>query len=110
MLKSCRSSTWPVIDLRQRPSVCPRLDVHAVYLGTPGPHPACPAGLLGRTEAVMIGPIRQESTDVRGATDHPPGLLSLGPATPMRQGFLKSLLETGRALAIPTSALHIEGL
>ncbi|HXP19038.1 MAG TPA: glycoside hydrolase domain-containing protein [Streptosporangiaceae bacterium] len=62
-------ASWPVIDLRRRPSACPRLDVHAVYLGTPGPDPVCPAGLLGRTEAVMIGPIRPGSTDLQGATE-----------------------------------------
>ena len=50
--------SWPVVSFAADPSACPRLDVHAVYLGTPGPDPICPAGLVGRSEAVMIGPIR----------------------------------------------------
>ena len=28
--------------------------MHAVYLGTPGPDPACPAALYGKTEAVQV--------------------------------------------------------
>ncbi len=49
-------ASWPVVSFGTDPSACPRLDVHAVYLGTPGPDPICPAGLVGRSEAVMIGP------------------------------------------------------
>jgi hypothetical protein len=50
-------ASWPVIDFARHPKACPRLDVHAVYLGRPGPNPICPAGLVGKTEAVMIGPL-----------------------------------------------------
>jgi len=60
-------ASWPVISFARDPSACPRLDVHAVYLGTPGPDPICPAGLVGRSEAVMIGPIRGSSARARGA-------------------------------------------
>jgi Domain of unknown function (DUF1906) len=43
--------------------------VHAVYLGTPGPDPACPAEeLTGKTEAVQLMPINPASPDVRAAT------------------------------------------
>jgi glycoside hydrolase-like protein len=49
-------ASWPVISFSKHPDACPRLDVHAVYLGTPGPNPICPAGLVGKTNAVMIGP------------------------------------------------------
>jgi Domain of unknown function (DUF1906) len=62
-------SSWPVFDLTRSPSVCPRLDRHAVYLGTPGPDPACPAaGMGGKTEAVQLMPINPSSPDVRAAT------------------------------------------
>lgn len=48
-------ASWPVVDLGAHPAACPRLDVHAVYLGTAGPHPACPAsGLAAKTENVQI--------------------------------------------------------
>jgi Domain of unknown function (DUF1906) len=63
--------SWPVLDLARHPSACPRLDVHAVYLGVPGPDPSCPAGTLtphGKTEAVQIWPASTENPDVREAT------------------------------------------
>lgn len=47
-------ASWPVIRFARNPAACPRLDVHAVYLGTPGADPICPAGLVGKTEAVML--------------------------------------------------------
>src|SRR5690349_21727117 len=50
-------AAWPVIRFARHPRACPRLDVHAVYVGTPGPDPACPAGLVGKTDAVMVGPM-----------------------------------------------------
>jgi hypothetical protein len=62
-------ASWPVINLRRHPSACPRLDVHAVYLGRPGPDPICPAGLLGKTEAVMIEPVNRNGPDVHEAMD-----------------------------------------
>lgn len=60
-------ASWPVVNLGQNPSACPRLDVHAVYLGTPGPDPVCPAGLLGKTEAVLIEPLNPGGPDAREA-------------------------------------------
>jgi hypothetical protein len=62
--------SWPVVNLRANPRVCPRLDVHAVYLGKPGPQPRCPASGLGaKTEAVQILPARPGSPQVVGATE-----------------------------------------
>jgi hypothetical protein len=49
-------AAWPVYDLARDPQRCVRLDVHAVYLGTPGPNQQCPAHLVGRTEAVVLSP------------------------------------------------------
>ena len=57
-------SSWPVRDLTQHPGICPRLDQHAVYLGRPGPDPACPTAAQGKTEAVQIQSISQQSPDV----------------------------------------------
>ncbi|HXL88166.1 MAG TPA: glycoside hydrolase domain-containing protein [Streptosporangiaceae bacterium] len=48
-------ASWPVYRLAEDPSQCVRYDVHALYLGTPGPDQNCPAGLVGRTETVSIG-------------------------------------------------------
>jgi hypothetical protein len=47
---------WPVYRLDEHPQTCVRYDVHAVYLGTPGPDMECPAGLIGRTQTVSFLP------------------------------------------------------
>jgi hypothetical protein len=47
---------WPVYDLAADPTTCVRFDVHAVYLGHPGADMNCPAGLLGRADAVLVEP------------------------------------------------------
>lgn len=47
---------WPVYDLGREPSRCPRMDMHAVYLGAVGPAARCPASLIGRTEALEVSP------------------------------------------------------
>lgn len=64
-------ASWPVVNLARHPRACPRLDVHAVYLGTQGPAapgPACPATLRGKTAAVAIQAISRTSPDLRQAT------------------------------------------
>jgi hypothetical protein len=49
-------ATWKVYDLAQDPTTCVRFDVHAVYLGTPGPDMNCPAQVVGRTDALLVEP------------------------------------------------------
>jgi hypothetical protein len=49
-------ASWPVYRLDQHPRTCVRYDVHAVYLGTPGPDMQCTAGLIGRTQTVSFIP------------------------------------------------------
>jgi len=56
---------WPVHDLAADPTACVRFDVHAVYLGHPGADMACPAGIVGRTDAVLVEPT--EGSDHGGA-------------------------------------------
>ena len=51
---------WPVYDLAADPSTCVRFDVHAVYLGHPGEDMNCPAGLVGRADAVLVEPTEGE--------------------------------------------------
>jgi hypothetical protein len=48
---------WPVHDLAAEPTTCVRFDVNAVYLGHPSPDMDCPAGLVGRAEAVLVEPV-----------------------------------------------------
>ena len=47
---------WPVHDLAAEPTTCVRFDVHAVYLGHPGADMDCPAGIVGRADAVLVEP------------------------------------------------------
>jgi Domain of unknown function (DUF1906) len=62
-------AAWPVFNLARHRAVCPRLNRHAVYLGTPGPDPGCPADdLAGKTAAVQLMPINDASPDLRAAT------------------------------------------
>lgn len=49
-------SGWPVHDLDADPTTCVRFDVNAVYLGHPGADMNCPAGLVGRADAVLVEP------------------------------------------------------
>jgi hypothetical protein len=49
--------SWPVYDLSVDRHRCVRFDQHAVYLGTQGPEPACPARAIGRTEALQVTPL-----------------------------------------------------
>ncbi|WP_406425419.1 glycoside hydrolase domain-containing protein [Streptomyces sp. NBC_01589] len=64
-------SSWPVIDLAAHPDTCVRFDRHAVYLGhaTDAGQATCPAGLVGRTEALVIEPLDATSRkSVDGST------------------------------------------
>ncbi len=47
-------ATWPVIDLKLHPRTCVRLDRPAVYLGSPGPAPSCPAHAVGRADTIWL--------------------------------------------------------
>jgi hypothetical protein len=57
-----------VVNLARQPRACPRLDVHAVYLGRPGPDPACSADLRGKTTAVTMQRVDAASPDLRQAS------------------------------------------
>jgi Domain of unknown function (DUF1906) len=59
---------WKVLNLSRHPAACPRLDIRAVYLGSPGPHPSCPAGAVGRAEAVWIRRVTPAGPEAREAT------------------------------------------
>ncbi len=49
-------AAWPVIRTSPTSTTCVRFDVHAIYLGDPGQDQACPTGLLGTTEAILVQP------------------------------------------------------
>ncbi len=52
---------WLVYNLTTDPNRCVELDIHAVYLGHAGPHPACPATALGKTDAMHVEPLDSQS-------------------------------------------------
>lgn len=54
-------SSWPVYDLSTDPTRCVRFDQHAAYLGHQPANATCPASPLGRTEAVQIEPLDNQS-------------------------------------------------
>ena len=49
--------SWPVYTLATDTKRCVRLDQHAVFLGTQGADPDCPARGVGRTETVQVQPL-----------------------------------------------------
>jgi hypothetical protein len=49
-------AAWPVHNLDADPTTCVRFDVNAVYLGRPGADMSCPAGVVGRADAVLVEP------------------------------------------------------
>jgi hypothetical protein len=58
--------SWPVFDLGRRPRTCVRFNRHALYLGAPGAAQQCPAHAVGRTEAILIAPLRATAAVRRG--------------------------------------------
>jgi hypothetical protein len=50
--------SWPVFDLARHPQTCVRFDRHAIYLGIPGRRERCPAHAVGRTDAILVAPLR----------------------------------------------------
>ena len=67
-------ASWPVFRLTAHSQTCVRFNRHAVYLGTPSLDQVCPAGALGRTEAILAQPAPQSSSSVSG-----PGALVSNP-------------------------------
>ena len=49
-------SSWSVVNLAANPEACVRLNVDAVYLGTPGTRQSCPDRAAGRADAVVLEP------------------------------------------------------
>lgn len=69
---------WPVHDLAADPSTCVRFDQHAVYLGHPSADMNCPAGIVGRADAVLVEP-----TDGAASAAAPSDRVSAATATGM---------------------------
>lgn len=61
---------WEVHDLAADPSTCVRFDVHAVYLGTPGPDMNCPAQIVGRADTVLVEPTAGSNSNAAAAASN----------------------------------------
>jgi Domain of unknown function (DUF1906) len=65
---------WPVYRLQAGTTACVRFNRHAVYLGDPSQNQQCPATAAGRTEALLVSPLRPSAgrflppTSATGAT------------------------------------------
>jgi hypothetical protein len=98
-------ASWPVYDLTKNPRQCVRYDVHAVYLGTPGPDPNCPPDLVGRVDTLTIqAPTASAGTKTAGNSKGPrqDGPQALNPGTIVQDPDLHEL-----ALAMPDKAPSI---
>ena len=98
-------ASWPVYDLTKNPRQCVRYDVHAVYLGTPGPDPDCPPNLVGRVDTVSIQvPAASAGTNTAGNSKRPRqgGQQALNPGTIVQDPDRHEL-----ALAMPDKAPSI---
>jgi Domain of unknown function (DUF1906) len=79
---------WEVHRLGPRSTDCLRFDRHAVYLGTPGDDQLCPAHAVGRTTAIHVEPLTEQTNALvtgllangDGRTGRPPGLRVHDPA------------------------------
>jgi hypothetical protein len=60
---------WPVVHIGRTSTTCVNFDRHAIYLGTPGRDQACPSGLLGTTEAVLVQPSATAASPAASAVD-----------------------------------------
>jgi hypothetical protein len=58
--------SWPVFNLSRQPHTCVRFNRHALYLGMPGSEQACLAGAAGRTEAILLEPLRAGAARATG--------------------------------------------
>lgn len=97
-------ASWPVVDLGKNPSACVRFDVHAVYLGHPGPNPSCPARIVGRTEALLVEPIDHVSKPrVRADTTWAPAGMAAASSVPARAGHEVTIGVTAAGVLVTAS-------
>src|SRR6266496_3272723 len=93
-------ASWPVYNLNEDPSRCVRYDVHAVYLGTPGPNQDCPPHLVGRVDTISIegAPTAQETAGNRKSPAR------IGPGATAPGTIVQDPDQHTLALAMPEAA------
>ncbi|MGW8887218.1 glycoside hydrolase domain-containing protein [Streptomyces sp. NPDC055749] len=92
-------ATWHVVDLAEQPDACIRFDHPAVYLGHPGDSSACPTGLVGRTQGLIVEPLatldagRTTSSTARAAEGS-----AVAPRPLTRNGEIQVAIESAGVL------------
>jgi hypothetical protein len=89
-------ASWPVYWLAHDPQQCVRYDVHAVYLGTPGPNQQCPPRLVGRTDTVSIASPMNFQLAAASAASAQPGMTG-GSVVRLVPGLDASIVEDNSA-------------
>ena len=87
-------ASWPVYRLAADPSRCVLFNRHAVYLGNPGADQRCPVRAFGKTESLLVQPLRS--------------LASLPPGTVLQRG--QAMARPSRAVAAEDAASHVLSL
>ena len=82
-----------------------RFDVHAVYLGHPGADMACPSGLVGRSDAVLVEPTADAD---RGGRDAAGAVADVSAST--ATGLEMQVLAGGAALSEVAADLPSAGV
>lgn len=94
-------ASWPVYQLAADPQRCVRFDVHAVYLGHPGPDQRCPAHLVGHEDALWLDSTGSPAPEDPGV----PGISSPAPGAPDRKGSPHAGSAAGGPVSPATSAI-----
>ncbi len=97
---------WPVYRLAAKAATCVRFDRHAVYLGQPGTDQRCRAGAAGRTEAILVAPLRSRTTaaGAGGGTGLP--LPTTAASLPARGSAIQLVKAGGGVLVTATWGRH----
>jgi hypothetical protein len=95
-------ASWPVHDLAADPTTCVRFDEHAVYLGSPGEAMRCPAGVFGRTDAVLVEPLSSSSVtaDATSVTEVNGMAAAADPVAPIEQQLRVAFADLGIAVTV----------
>lgn len=90
---------WQVVDLAAHPDACIRFDRPAVYLGRPGDASSCPAGLVGRTQGLVVEPLAAAAADrTTASTARAPAGSAVASAAPSRNGEIQVAVESAGVL------------
>jgi hypothetical protein len=97
---------WPVVDLAANPTACVRFDRPAVYLGRSTAQADCPAHLVGRSEGVVLEPLKTEERSTPGLLRRAvkdAGVLATAYYAPGEEQQASDVLASGRVVSTTQS-------